>query len=73
MSKKEVRLHPIQLSPKQLETVLGLGKTKINELMNSGRLPSYQIDGSRFVHSKDVWEFVNRFRIEQNPHLDIKL
>ena len=70
MKKKEAILRPIHFSPSDLEIVLGLGKTKINELLNSERLPSYMLDGSRFIHSKDVWSFVAKLRNEQNSDLD---
>ena len=51
-------LKPIQFTQSELQVVLGVGKTKIND----GRLPSYKIDGTVFVHSRDVVLFVEKYR-----------
>jgi len=55
-------LKPIQFRQSELQVVLGVGKTKINEWVNDGRLPSYKIDGTVFVHSRDVVLFVEKYR-----------
>jgi excisionase family DNA binding protein len=55
-------LKPIQFTQTELQVVLGVGKTKVSEWINDGRLPSYKIDGTVFVHSRDVVLFVEKHR-----------
>lgn len=55
-------LNPIQFTQSELQVVLGVGKTKINEWINDGRLRSYRIDGTVFVHYRDVGLFVEKYR-----------
>ena len=42
-------------------TVLGLGKSKVYELIASGRLRSVKIDGARRIPSAAIDEFMARF------------
>ncbi len=55
-------LEPIQYTQAELQYILGVGKTKISEWINDGRLHSYKIDGTVFVHSRDVDLFVEKHR-----------
>ncbi len=55
-------LRPIQFTQSELQVVLGAGKTKISEWIKRGHLRSYKIDGTVFVHSRDVVLFVEKYR-----------
>ena len=60
--KRKRYLRPIQFTTKELVAVLGAGETKIREWITDGRLRSYKIDGTVFVHSGDVARFVDKHR-----------
>lgn len=49
---------PILLTPTQAAALLGIGRTKVYELITSGRLFSLRIDSSRRVPRASVDAFV---------------
>ena len=51
---------------KQIEQKLGLGHTKIYELLRTGELPSIKIGRSRRVTSEGVKDFIARKVKEQS-------
>ena len=46
---------------------LGIGKTKIFELMKSGDLRSVKVGRARLVPERAILEFVERIEAEQSP------
>jgi hypothetical protein len=64
--KRGAWLTPLQYTAAELEVVLGVGKTKIREWTDEGRLPSYPIDGGVFYHVDDVAAFVESYRRGQS-------
>jgi excisionase family DNA binding protein len=51
-------------SAEELRRWLGLGKTKTQELLQSGRIPSYRIDKVRRIRRADIENFLERNRFE---------
>lgn len=64
--KRGAWLKPLQYSAAELQVVLGVGKTKIRQWTDEGRLPSYPIDGGVFYHVDDVAAFVESHRRGQS-------
>jgi len=60
--RKELSPNAIHFTVDDLTDVLRVGHTKVREWIDDGRLPSYKIDSTIFVHSADVTVFVNQFR-----------
>ena len=60
--KKELSPNAIHFTVVDLTDVLRVGQTKIREWINDGRLRSYKIDGTVFVHSRDVVQFTENYR-----------
>jgi excisionase family DNA binding protein len=42
------------LSPRQLQEWLGLGKTRVSELLGAGEIPSYKIGKRRIIRRSEV-------------------
>lgn len=63
--KRGAMIRPLQYTVKELEYVLGAGESKVRQWIEEGRLPSYRIDGTIFVHAKAVWEFVEKHRQQE--------
>lgn len=57
------------LSSKDVQKLTGLGHTKIETLVASGDLPSFKLDGKRFVRAEDLQSFIARRFYEQNRSL----
>jgi excisionase family DNA binding protein len=51
-------------SAEELRRWLGLGKTKVQELLQSGEIPSYRIGRLRRIRRADVERFLERNRTE---------
>lgn len=51
---------PDQISVKRACGALGIGKTKLYDLMNSGRLRSVKIGRRRLVDSDSLADFISR-------------
>jgi excisionase family DNA binding protein len=54
----EVEVDRYLLRPEDAAHVLSIGRSKLYELLASGRLPSVTIDGCRRVRSDDIEAFV---------------
>jgi excisionase family DNA binding protein len=63
--KRGAMIRPLQYTVKELEYILGAGESKVRQWIEDGRLPSYRIDGTIFVYAKDVWEFVQKHRNQE--------
>ncbi|MCK9899107.1 transcriptional regulator [Parafrankia colletiae] len=50
------------LTPAEAAELLGVGRTTIYELMNSGDIPSVRIGRARRIPSADLVAFVDRLR-----------
>ncbi|ABW15648.1 DNA binding domain, excisionase family [Parafrankia sp. EAN1pec] len=50
------------LTPAEAAELLGVGRTTIYELMNSGDIPSVRIGRARRIPSVDLVAFVDRLR-----------
>jgi len=55
-------MQPRLLKPEEAALVLALSRSKVYELMRSGRLQTIKIDGSRRVPVEAVDEFITRAR-----------
>jgi len=75
----EQRSHGVELQTKipeqeELLTVdevrvwLRLGRTRINELLKSGELPSFKIGRRRFVRRGDILAWLERCRFEPEAY-----
>jgi excisionase family DNA binding protein len=52
------------LSAAELRSWLGLGKTKVQELLQTGQIPSYRIGRTRRIRRGDVERFLEQHRQE---------
>ena len=52
------------MSSEELRSWLGLGKTKIQSLLQSGAIPSYRIGRVRRIRREDVLQYLERNRHE---------
>jgi excisionase family DNA binding protein len=52
------------MSSEELRRWLGLGKTKTQELLQSGAIPSYRIGRRRIIRCQDVERFLEENRYE---------
>lgn len=52
------------LTPTEAAQVLGIGRSKLYDLMRAGVVPSLRIGGSRRVAAADLTEVVTRLRQE---------
>jgi excisionase family DNA binding protein len=43
--------------------LLDLSRSKVYELIGSGRLPSYKMEGSRKVHRRDLIRYIESCRV----------
>jgi excisionase family DNA binding protein len=57
------------LSAKDVQRLLGLGHSKVEALVHSGRIPSFKVDGKRFVRAEDLQTFIAGEFYRQNPDL----
>lgn len=64
------QLKPIHYRRSELKLVLGLGLTKIDELIKSDRLPAYRIDGTVFVQTSDVENFIKECKTHHSLQLN---
>lgn len=51
-------MDPLLLTPVEAARVLGIGRTKVYELIASGRLRSVRLDGCRRITRDDLATFV---------------
>jgi excisionase family DNA binding protein len=60
----EARSEKEWFTPEELVRWLGLGRTKVYELLRSGEIPSYMIGRVRRIRRRDVeaWLDRNRYR-----------
>ena len=54
------------LNPIEAATILGIGRSKLYELMRSGVVPSVRIGNCRRIASTDLSELVDRLRDRAN-------
>ena len=57
------------LTPVEAAQALGIGRSKLYELMSAGVVPSVRIGGCRRIASSDLSRLVTRLREEQVPAL----
>jgi excisionase family DNA binding protein len=57
------------LTPVEAAQALGIGRSKLYELMSAGVVPSVRIGGCRRIVSSDLSRLVTRLREEQVPAL----
>jgi excisionase family DNA binding protein len=50
------------LTVEEVRLWLRLGRTRLNELLQSGELPSFKIGRRRFVRRGDAMEWLERYR-----------
>jgi excisionase family DNA binding protein len=55
-------------STEELRRWLGLGKTKFQELLQTGEIPSYRIGRVRRIRRADVEYFLEKVRFESRRH-----
>ena len=55
-------------SAEELRRWLGLGKTKVQELLQTGEIPSYRIGRVRRIRRADVEYFLELNRFESRRH-----
>ena len=60
--KNKRRIPPLLFSRDDCAEALGCGKSKIDEVLQSGKLRSFKWNGQRKVHSKDLWNFAWNLR-----------
>jgi excisionase family DNA binding protein len=56
------------LTPMEAAEVLGVGRSKLYELLATGRLPSVRLDGCRRIANVDLAELVDRLRAADNKN-----
>lgn len=56
---------PLLLRPEQAGSMLGIGRSKVYELLANGRLPSLHIGKRRLIERRELEVFVERLRGEQ--------
>jgi excisionase family DNA binding protein len=56
--------HPFLYSPRDAATFLGVGRTTIYKLLNSGELESMYVGAARRIPLSTMREFINR-RLDQ--------
>lgn len=52
------------LTVDEVKTWLRLGRTRLNELLQSGELPSFKIGRRRFIRHGDVLKWLEQHRYE---------
>ena len=55
-------------SAEELRRWLGLGKTKVQELLQTGEIPSYRIGRVRRIRRADIEQFLAQNRFESRRH-----
>jgi len=50
------------LKPEEAAAALGIGRSKLYELLSAGRIPSVKVDGSRRIALADLEAFVESLR-----------
>jgi len=60
--KNKRRIPPLLFSRDDCAEALGCGKSKIDEVIQSGELRSFMWSGQRKIHSRDLWSFAARLR-----------
>ena len=63
----ELDLQPLFLRPEQAGVLLGVGRSKIYEMMAAGRLPSLHIGTRRLIERRAVEIFIQQMRDEREP------
>lgn len=62
-SKEAAGLRPIVVTVQEAALLMGLGKSKIYDLMDAGRLDYVKIDSVRRIPMDAICEFIERHRI----------
>jgi excisionase family DNA binding protein len=57
-------MEPVLLKPEEAARALGLGRSKIYQLLATGALPSLTIGRSRRIHRDALESFIQRLRQE---------
>ena len=57
-------MNKLLLTPEEVAEVLGIGRTKVYELMRLGLIESVKIDGCRRIPTVAVHDYVERLRRE---------
>lgn len=52
--------YPDVIRPNQLSEMLGIGRTKTYQLLQSGTIPYRKIGGNYFIRKADVIEFLSK-------------
>jgi excisionase family DNA binding protein len=60
--RKEVDVERLLLTAEETADVLGIGRTKVYELMRLGMLESVKIHGCRRIPTEAVYNYVDRLR-----------
>jgi excisionase family DNA binding protein len=58
---------PILVRPEEAAKILGIARTRIFEMMASGKLRSLQLGRSRRILAEELRDFVRRQMAEQDP------
>jgi excisionase family DNA binding protein len=58
----KVELAPIYVSPKEAARLMGIGKTKLYEELDSGRLPSFKSGRKRLIAVADIFAWKDQFK-----------
>lgn len=61
----ELNIQPLLLRPEEAGALLGVGRSKIYEMMAAGRLPSVHIGTRRLIERRAIEIFVEKIRDEQ--------
>lgn len=61
-------LDPLLLTPEQAAAALGVGRTKVFQLIGRGKLESVRIDGCRRVPRVALEAYVTRLREDESTH-----
>ena len=64
-NRKEATMEPILLRPEEVAECLGLGRTKVFELLAQGHIESVTVGRSRRVHRDEVHAYVEKLRGER--------
>ena len=71
--KKKRRIPPLLFNRDDCAEALGCGKSKIDEVIQSGELRSFMWSGQRKVHSRDLWAFADGLRNAGNRPTNLEV
>ena len=57
---RQAAIEPIAVAPKVAGQMIGLGVTRIYELINAGELRSYLDGGARRILVASIWSYIER-------------